>query len=92
MITGFIGTGSMGSVLIEAFIRSGALRSDQIIATNRTLAKVERLALKFPGLQVAEFSNEVANACDILFICVKPADFPRVIADIAMSCRSEQIM
>ncbi|MCL6458973.1 MAG: late competence protein ComER [Gorillibacterium sp.] len=92
MITGFIGTGSMGSVLIEAFIRSGALQSNQIIATNRTLAKVERLALKYPGLQVAASNKEVAASCDILFICVKPADFPPVIADIATRCRSEQII
>ncbi|MBC8079366.1 MAG: late competence protein ComER [Gorillibacterium sp.] len=92
MITGFIGTGSMGNVLIDALIRSGALQPDQMIATNRTLAKVERLALQYPGLQVALSNKEAAASCDILFLCVKPGDFPQVISDIASSCRPEQII
>ena len=32
MKAGFIGTGSMGSILIEAFIHSGAFNPEQIIA------------------------------------------------------------
>ncbi len=49
MKVGFIGTGSMGSILIEAFIQSGALNPEDIIASNRTASKVERLAAAYPA-------------------------------------------
>ncbi|MCZ8518674.1 MULTISPECIES: late competence protein ComER [Paenibacillus] len=82
MRVGFIGTGSMGSVLIEAFIRSGALNPEQITATNRTLAKAELLAEKYPGLEVARSNKEAALGVDLLFLCVKPSEFKSVIDEI----------
>lgn len=91
MLTGFIGTGSMGSILIEAFIRSGALRPEEIVAANRTPAKAEQLARQFPGLQPAS-SKEAAAGCEILFLCVKPGDFPALLKDIAIHCRAEQLI
>lgn len=39
MKVGFIGTGSMGSLLIYALIQSGALEPRQIAASNRTPSK-----------------------------------------------------
>lgn len=92
MITGFIGTGSMGSTLIAAFIRSGALLPSQIIAANRTYAKAERLALAHPGLTAVHSNKEAAASSGLLFLCVKPLEFPRVISEIAPYCREDQII
>ncbi|MCS7458532.1 late competence protein ComER [Paenibacillus doosanensis] len=92
MRIGFIGTGSMGSTLIEAFIQSGALNPDRIIATNRTISKVERLASDYPGLEAAGSNIEVAQNCSILFLCVKPTDYKNVIHDIKPAIRQEQII
>ncbi|CAG7634832.1 late competence protein ComER [Paenibacillus allorhizosphaerae] len=82
MRVGMIGTGSMGSVLIEAFIRSGALNPDQMLVTNRTISKAELLADSYPGLQVALSNKEVASLTELLFICVKPLEFKTVIEEI----------
>ncbi|WP_309120530.1 late competence protein ComER [Paenibacillus sp.] len=82
MNVGFIGTGSMGSILIESFIRTNALRPDQIVATNRTFAKAERLAETHPGLRAVPSNREVALAADMVFLCVKPKEFKNVIDDI----------
>lgn len=90
MLTGFIGTGSMGSILIEAFIRSGALLPEEILAVNRTPSKAERLARCFPGLQLAESVAEAASRSDILFLCVKPGDYPHLLHQIAPFCREDQ--
>jgi competence protein ComER len=51
MNVGFIGTGTMGSLLIEAFIASGALLPTQIVISNRTFAKAQALANRFSGLK-----------------------------------------
>jgi len=82
MNVGFIGTGSMGSILIESMLRTNALKPEQIVATNRTFAKAERLAEAYPGLRAVPTNREVALACDMIFLCVKPKEFKRVIDDI----------
>jgi len=79
---GFIGTGSMGGLLIEAFLQSGALRPEQITASNRTAAKADKLAADYPGLRVARSNIEVVENSEIVFLCVKPAEFKRVLDEI----------
>ncbi|WP_028549182.1 late competence protein ComER [Paenibacillus sp. UNC451MF] len=92
MKVGFIGTGSMGSILVEAFIQSGALNPDQIVATNRTLSKVEQLAAAYPGLQVARSNIEVVRNCSLVFLCVKPADYKVVITEIKDEAEPDKLL
>jgi len=89
---GFIGTGNMGSTLIEAFVRSGALSPKQMIASNRTRDKALLLASKFPDFRVAEHNGQSAAESDILFLCVKPLEYKRVIDDIRSFVRPDQII
>ncbi|MCZ8511131.1 late competence protein ComER [Paenibacillus filicis] len=92
MRVGFIGTGSMGSILIEAFIRSGALNPEQITATNRTIAKAERLAEQYPGLHVTPTGKEAASLSDIVFVCVKPLEYKTVLDEIQAVVHAGQIL
>lgn len=82
MNVGFIGTGSMGSILIEAFIQSESLRANQIIASNRTRSKVQRLADQYPELRVAKSNADVILESQIVFLCIKPKEFKQVIDEI----------
>jgi competence protein ComER len=82
MNIGFIGTGSMGSILIESFIQTGALRPDEIIASNRTSVKIDRLAEQFDGLIKASSNIEVVKQSQIIFLCIKPLEFKNVISEI----------
>jgi competence protein ComER len=79
---GFIGTGSMGSILIESFIQSGALRPQEIIASNRTPSKINRLAESFEGLKKASSNIEVVQQSQIIFLCIKPIEFKSVMEEI----------
>ncbi|GMK41370.1 ComE operon protein 4 [Paenibacillus sp. CCS19] len=92
MNVGFIGTGSMGSLLIGAFITSGALKPSQIAASNRTIAKVESLAIQYPGLRVKSTNAEAALGRDIVFLCIKPHEFHTVLAEIRESLRPDQLV
>lgn len=92
MNVGFIGTGSMGSILIEAFIRSNALNAEQIIAGNRTRSKVEKIAEKYPGIRVADSNAEIAAVSQIVFICVKPMEYKKVIDEIRGGLSADQIL
>jgi competence protein ComER len=88
---GFVGTGSMGSLLIEAFIRSGALPPDTIYANNRTRGKVELLAQQYTGLHIAETAVDVVKSSDIVFLCIKPGEFKNVLDDIGPYVHENQV-
>ncbi|WP_342426616.1 late competence protein ComER [Paenibacillus sp. FSL L8-0158] len=92
MKVGFIGTGSMGSLLIESFINSNALKPQQISASNRTQSKVTELARRYPGLHAAQSNRETAAESDVLFVCVKPLESKAVTDEIRNVITEEQIV
>ncbi|REK77442.1 late competence protein ComER [Paenibacillus paeoniae] len=92
MNVGFIGTGSMGTLLIEALVASGALAPAEIAISNRTYAKAQAIADRYPGMR-AEYTNaETARGSDILFLCVKPHEFIHVVGDIKSVIQPQQIV
>ena len=92
MNIGFIGTGNMGSILIESLIEAGALRSEEIIASNRTSGKIDRLVDRFDGLQKASSNMEVVQRSEIIFLCIKPSEFKSVINEIKPYVQASQIV
>jgi competence protein ComER len=91
MRVGFIGTGSMGRILIEAFIQSGALNPEQITITNRTIAKAEQLIKIYPGLRLSRSNIDVLMQSDVLFVCVKPIEYNTVLMEIKDAVNKSQI-
>lgn len=92
MNVGFIGTGSMGRILIESFIKTNAIAPDRIVAANRTFEKAERLAAQYPGLRAVPTNAELASVCDLIFLCVKPKEFKNVIDEIKPVVNASQIV
>jgi competence protein ComER len=82
MQIGFIGTGSMGKILIEALIEAKTLLPSNIHASNRTFSKVKDLAQTYTGLHAYPTNIRVAQKADILFLCIKPLEFKKVIDEI----------
>ena len=89
---GFIGTGSMGSLLVEAFVKAGAMLPEDITVSSRTRSRAESLSLRHPGLRLADSNAEAARQADLLFLCVKPPDYSAVLTDIASNLRPGQIV
>ncbi|UOF91257.1 NAD(P)-binding domain-containing protein [Fodinisporobacter ferrooxydans] len=89
MRVGFIGTGSMGSMLVRAFSR----RNDpnlQIVACNRSREKLDHLVETFPTLEIAERPQEVAALCDLTFLCVKPKDARLLLPELGFTLLPDQ--
>ena len=78
---GFIGTGSMGSMLIRHFIRTGVVAPQDIAACSKTGVSARALATE-TGISVKDSDREVAQDADVLFICVRPLDVHGVLAEI----------
>ncbi|OCA91176.1 late competence protein ComER [Bacillus sp. FJAT-27225] len=83
MRIGIIGIGNMGRILAEAFIGSGVVKEESLIAFNRTKSKALALQKEFPGIRVCESAVEAACLSDIVFICVKPLDIANLLKEIA---------
>ncbi|WP_150266495.1 late competence protein ComER [Paenibacillus tepidiphilus] len=92
MKVGFIGTGSMGGLLIEAFLASGALAPGDVLASNRSRHKLLQLQSRYPGITLCSNNRETAAGSDILFLCVKPLEFKTLTDEIASCLHSEQIV
>ncbi|GAA0353964.1 late competence protein ComER [Bacillus horti] len=92
MQIGFIGTGSMGTILIEAFIQARVLAPSHIHAANRTFSKVKELAQIYTGLHAYPTNIRVAQRADVIFLCVKPLEFKQVVDEIAPFIHDRQLI
>lgn len=79
MKTGFVGIGSMGSMLVRALLRSRALPVENVWAANRSEGKLKTLAAEFSGIHVVG-NRELAANCDLIFLCLKVEDAASVVA------------
>jgi len=92
MKVGFIGTGSMGSLLIDAFLSSRALRPQDVLASNRSSHRLVQLAERHPGILLCGSNGETASGSDIVFLCVKPMEFKALTDEIGPCLRKDQIV
>lgn len=74
MNIGFIGTGNMGRILIDAFIESKAVHPSQLIITNRTKNKAKMIQKQHREIQLGDCAEEVVRSSQLIFVCVKPLD------------------
>lgn len=82
MKIGIIGTGNMGTILVEGLIDGKAVSPSSMVITNRTKTKAMLLKDKYKGIRVGENAAEVASQSDLVFICVKPLDVFTILNEI----------
>lgn len=73
---GFAGAGKMGGILIEALAKSGMLPPENVIVYDIDGARLDELCGK-TGASAAASVAELTAGCDVLFLCVKPDQFPK---------------
>jgi competence protein ComER len=86
---GFIGTGNMGRILIEAFVESNAVTPDRLVITNRTLTKALEIQKKYPEIKIAASGEEIIQQANMIFICVKPLDVHPLLEQLSSSLTKE---
>jgi pyrroline-5-carboxylate reductase len=89
-IFGFIGTGHLGSILVRKFVKTGAIKAENIIVSNRTSEKAELIARE---LNSRFGSNlEVAAQSDVIFLCVRPLDVKGVLKETYQLLTPEKLL
>lgn len=69
MKIGFIGTGNMGTILIESFIESRAADPSNMTITNRTIEKALHIKNRYNSINVTENLEKLVSENEmILFV------------------------
>ncbi len=89
---GFLGAGQMARALAGGFVRAGLVKSNQVFASDTSREAREAFATAVRGAKVLESNVEVAAAADVLVLAVKPQHVPVVIAELAATLSSRQLL
>ncbi|KUP07258.1 competence protein [Bacillus coahuilensis m2-6] len=92
MKIGIIGTGNMGTILIEAMIKTSIIDPNQLVITNRTIDKAYTLKKTYPSIHVEENVNILLSSSDIIFLCIKPLDIQPFIKQYKEQFTEEKIV
>jgi pyrroline-5-carboxylate reductase len=79
---GFIGYGSMGSMIIEGFLSSKVLKPDEIIISTRTTSKLEKIKKEYPPIEITNDNAYLSGKCDKIFLFVGTSAVKEVIDEI----------
>lgn len=79
---GFIGFGSMGSMLIKGLIKSGQVRQEQIIVTRKDKSRLDEIKNTWPEISITQEIMEVIKKAEYIFICVKPLEYKNILNEI----------
>lgn len=77
---GFIGMGNMGSAIANSLLRAGAAAPSDVLVTDPNPAQTRALAEQ--GVRVVPSARELAEACDIVILAVKPQIYASVLEQV----------
>ena len=86
---GVIGYGSMGSMLLNGFLKAGVLSEDQVIVSTRTRSKLNDVKNRLPGITIADNNIAAAQQSKVVLLAVKPRDVKPVLDEILGSLRKD---
>ncbi len=81
--TGFIGYGSMGSMIVKGLLDKKCLQPDNVLISTRHPAVLTTLLDKYPSVRVAESNRALARECNRVLLCTSPLDTVHVLSEIA---------
>ncbi|HEY8997928.1 MAG TPA: pyrroline-5-carboxylate reductase [Edaphobacter sp.] len=76
-----LGTGKMGGILLQAFLKNNLLSPEQLFATVHHPERAQALSAQF-GIEVTTDNLEAARQADVILLGVKPAQVPALIEEI----------
>ena len=79
---GFIGLGNMGAALAAGLLNGGGISPRETVFANRTPAKAQAVADRYPGVTIAR-DNMTAADSDIVFVTVRSDQLTDVLREIS---------
>ena len=79
---GFIGFGSMGSMIMNGFLDSNSINARDIMVSNRTLSKLDGLKENYPEIEISQNNTDLAKKCNPIFLFVNTGEVRNVLKEI----------
>src|ERR1700754_3818015 len=76
-----LGTGKMGGILLQAFLKNNLLSQDQLFATVHHPERAQVLSAQF-GVEVTTDNLAAATQADVILLGVKPVQVPALMQQI----------
>jgi pyrroline-5-carboxylate reductase len=86
-----LGTGKMGGILLQAFLKNNLVSADQIFATVHHPDRALALSAQF-GVEVTTDNLAAAQQADVILLGVKPIQIPGVIEQIKPALSAEKLV
>ena len=86
-----LGTGKMGGILLQAFLKNNLVASEQIFATVHHAERAQALSAQF-GIEVTTDNLAAAQQADVILLGVKPIQVPGLIAIIKPALSPEKVV
>ncbi|MEY4615795.1 MAG: hypothetical protein RJB66_755 [Pseudomonadota bacterium] len=88
---GFIGAGNMTNIISSRLFETQTVKPQNTSMSNRSPGKLLKIKERWP-IHIANTNEEVVDACQIVFLAMKPQDFITAIEPIASLFREDQII
>ena len=89
MKVAIIGAGNMGGAIARGLAQGHYVQEQDILVTNPSTPKLERLKADFPGIRVSTNNREASDA-DVVIVAVKPWKVEEVLKPLRL--RQPQIL
>jgi pyrroline-5-carboxylate reductase len=86
-----LGTGKMGGILLQAFLKNNLLAPEQIFATVHHEERAQALSAQF-GIEVTTDNLAAAREADVILLGVKPVQVPTLIEHIRPALSPEKMV
>jgi len=86
-----LGTGKMGGILLQAFLKNNLVAAEQIFATVHHPDRAQALSAQF-GIEVTTDNLAAARQADVILLGVKPIQVPGVIEQIKPALSPEKLV
>ena len=85
-----IGAGNMGGSIARGLAKGSLIDDSDIIVSNPSAGKLEKLKKEFPGISITNSNVEAATGADIVILAVKPWFMESVMRELKL--KSKQIL
>ena len=86
-----LGTGKMGGILLQAFLKNNLVTPEQIFATVHHAERAQALSAQF-GLDVTTDNLAAAQQADVILLGVKPIQVPVLIEEIKSALTPQKLV
>jgi pyrroline-5-carboxylate reductase len=86
-----LGTGKMGGILLQAFLKNNLVAPDQLFATVHHAERAQALSAQF-GIEVTTDNLAAVQQADVILLGVKPIQVPGLIATIKPALSPEKLL